>query len=479
MKKTNSFLVLVMLLTCLFANKQSVYGESLSVTNVVLNQTSYCPGNTLNYSYDVSAVFDFGEICSFVTIRYADGSLDQIEYATYPSSTTSISGSFTLPSNLGIATVNIQVSKYYKWETYFFPTPINIYSSITIQAESLSVSNVTINKTSYEPGESLTYSYQVSGNLINEAQIWSDVKIMYADGTSSQLENQSNSSYNTTFSGSFTLPAKSGATTLEIKINKYYNSTIQTSPSASTSKGFTISEPATPGTAIISNISYSNSWTSSSTLYIYNGEGINLGFDLDNTGGTDVNVVVYTIWTTSDVSEYEMVSNNIINSYYFQNNKMDNYNIGNLSAGAWEYVSLTPYVGNECPSSGNYILWTFTCDYDDTVLDFEQKSFTFSESNRLKKIIEFKMSSTSELINVFNKLKIYPNPSTGLINLEANESLKDYTVDVYSLTGAKIYSRTLEDAENTINLNNLGTGLYIIKLEKDGIIYHQKIQIKK
>lgn len=79
-----------------------------------------------------------------------------------------------------------------------------------------------------------------------------------------------------------------------------------------------------------------------------------------------------------------------------------------------------------------------------------------------------------------NSLKVYPNPSKGNINVDLPESFnKTYNIDVYSLSGAKVYSTRINKSDNNINLENLKDGLYIIRLENKGELYTQKIQIRR
>ncbi|MFC2096257.1 T9SS type A sorting domain-containing protein, partial [Bacteroidota bacterium] len=77
-------------------------------------------------------------------------------------------------------------------------------------------------------------------------------------------------------------------------------------------------------------------------------------------------------------------------------------------------------------------------------------------------------------------LKVYPNPTSGLVTIELPDDFNDnYNVNVYSLSGAQMYSTWINKSENRINLDNLKEGLYIIRLENNGKIYSQKVQLRK
>ncbi len=72
----------------------------------------------------------------------------------------------------------------------------------------------------------------------------------------------------------------------------------------------------------------------------------------------------------------------------------------------------------------------------------------------------------NEILGVDFNLSIYPNPSTGLFNLNINNRNLNYNIRVYNLTGEIIYQKNnLTSQELEINLNNKPKGLYVIKVE--------------
>lgn len=79
-----------------------------------------------------------------------------------------------------------------------------------------------------------------------------------------------------------------------------------------------------------------------------------------------------------------------------------------------------------------------------------------------------------------NKVKVYPNPSNGYFTLEVPyQGAGNYIVEVFTLSGLKVYSKTTNLNNNSLNLEHLNSGFYLIKLEKNGKVYSQKIQIRK
>jgi len=81
---------------------------------------------------------------------------------------------------------------------------------------------------------------------------------------------------------------------------------------------------------------------------------------------------------------------------------------------------------------------------------------------------------------ITKSLEIYPNPSNGLFKLDLPvDKIENSTIEVYSLSGSKVFSKVIMESTNQIDLTHLNSGTYLIKLSKDGVIYSEKIQIRK
>ncbi len=81
---------------------------------------------------------------------------------------------------------------------------------------------------------------------------------------------------------------------------------------------------------------------------------------------------------------------------------------------------------------------------------------------------------TSPDLPVLQTLSVYPNPSGNEIKLNKNID----KLSVYSITGKLIFSENNYTANKTISVNNLNTGIYIIKALIDSDVYNIKF-IKK
>lgn len=67
-----------------------------------------------------------------------------------------------------------------------------------------------------------------------------------------------------------------------------------------------------------------------------------------------------------------------------------------------------------------------------------------------------------------NNIKIFPNPNNGTFNIQLRNSLNEKVLmSLYDLGGRLIHSQSIEnfgETNNTISLNNLSTGVYLLKI---------------
>lgn len=88
-------------------------------------------------------------------------------------------------------------------------------------------------------------------------------------------------------------------------------------------------------------------------------------------------------------------------------------------------------------------------------------------------------SSNKSLGVVKNQIEgfnVYPNPvRDGIISITSENSLEKYVV-IYSILGSVVYQKTVR-ANETINVKNLNTGLYLIQVKEDDKVSVRKILI--
>lgn len=75
----------------------------------------------------------------------------------------------------------------------------------------------------------------------------------------------------------------------------------------------------------------------------------------------------------------------------------------------------------------------------------------------------------NETVSDILQTEIFPNPSTGNINIKLNEFGSQLTVEFFNLLGEKVttYNFSLEN-NRSVKIENISEGVYIIKLTIDG-----------
>ena len=90
---------------------------------------------------------------------------------------------------------------------------------------------------------------------------------------------------------------------------------------------------------------------------------------------------------------------------------------------------------------------------------------------------QFTATSLSTDDNVLNKgIKVYPNPSNGIVNIAIDNYVGDITVEVYDINGRKVFSNAGDYMKvNTVNLQGFQKGIYILNVKGEALSYSEKI----
>ena len=90
----------------------------------------------------------------------------------------------------------------------------------------------------------------------------------------------------------------------------------------------------------------------------------------------------------------------------------------------------------------------------------------------------FKGSSDNSIINnlIPQNIKISPNPSNGTFKIELEKQIAKI-VSLYSNKGQLLYR--IHTQLNEIEIKNLNTGFYIIKIETENTKFTEKIVVTK
>lgn len=74
-----------------------------------------------------------------------------------------------------------------------------------------------------------------------------------------------------------------------------------------------------------------------------------------------------------------------------------------------------------------------------------------------------------------NTLKIYPNPSNSLLNIELQNEISNGTIEIYDLLGKQIFQQNItSNSILPIDVANWNTGVYIIKIASENSLKTQR-----
>lgn len=83
--------------------------------------------------------------------------------------------------------------------------------------------------------------------------------------------------------------------------------------------------------------------------------------------------------------------------------------------------------------------------------------------------------STNELEVQAANIKVYPNPTNGLLNVDLNTLTEDVNIDVFNIVGQQVQS--IQNARNltTLDLSNVSNGVYFVRISNDEAVISKKV----
>lgn len=144
-------------------------------------------------------------------------------------------------------------------------------------------------------------------------------------------------------------------------------------------------------------------------------------------------------------------------------------------------------------ATNNQLLATYSGDLTDDlpepIYNENGELFISFQSNQIINesgwTLEWEIGNTgidSENVN-FNSLKIYPNPTTNLLNVSFElEDTQGFEVKLISVTGNVVYQESKDSFSgnyvNTIDLSNMAKGVYFLNLSNDAGAINKKVVVK-
>lgn len=77
-------------------------------------------------------------------------------------------------------------------------------------------------------------------------------------------------------------------------------------------------------------------------------------------------------------------------------------------------------------------------------------------------------------------IRIYPNPTNGMLNVRVNQFVGSVNIQVVDLNGRIVFATNATDfnVEKTIDLSQLQKGIYVLKVSGEGLNYNEKIILR-
>jgi len=85
-------------------------------------------------------------------------------------------------------------------------------------------------------------------------------------------------------------------------------------------------------------------------------------------------------------------------------------------------------------------------------------------------------TSINESVRAENLFSFYPTPSNDFIIISSPEKFSNATIKIYTISGVLLIEKIInEKQQQTIDIENLSNGVYIIEVDQNGIIARQKL----
>lgn len=145
---------------------------------------------------------------------------------------------------------------------------------------------------------------------------------------------------------------------------------------------------------------------------------------------------------------------------------------------------------------GQRITWLYTANnngslgigtHDEIVLEFNTFDLLPGQYNCIIKIfsnvedkiipVNLTVELPSNLTSTQNTISLYPNPASEKIYIKSNKNIN--TIELYDFSGKVIFKQTALNPETIIDIKDIATGIYIIKINTDLEITTRKLIINR
>lgn len=225
-------------------------------------------------------------------------------------------------------------------------------------------------------------------------------------------------------------------------------------------------------TSIDTLLPYRSSFGNFGHGYNENGLFLNKSVLFPNAGAISNGAFLRLYYTTSELTKFVQT----FNTQYSSNKTIDSVKILRY------YGTIIDNNPLNNPLIGNYVL------YNPTITNYGvDKYFEIPSNNTAGNVIGeiyAVLTSTTLATNIAsNKIDVtnvyvYPNPTTGVVKIDLN-IFGETELILYTITGQKLFTKTVNDKTSTIDLGNLSNGIYYLQIKNEGGISTEKLILNK
>jgi hypothetical protein len=74
-------------------------------------------------------------------------------------------------------------------------------------------------------------------------------------------------------------------------------------------------------------------------------------------------------------------------------------------------------------------------------------------------------------------VSIYPNPTSGTLNVNVDERFVNSSVSLFDVAGKQVFAGIIKEKVSVIQVSELRAGLYLLRLEKNDTVIHQRVVV--
>ena len=168
---------------------------------------------------------------------------------------------------------------------------------------------------------------------------------------------------------------------------------------------------------------------------------------------------------------------------YVRNGGDGSISTGNIYEGT-DYYKPNPDVLHFTSNIGTHSLYVYALDWENQGtlhgqynVNVNGVDYTLTPSNVVyhKPCYWTYWLGVDDLSRISNHFKIFPNPSSDKINIETSEEPNHSNLSILNLNGQELLQRIIIEPSAQVDISNLPSGVYFVKLTVDKTVHVRKI----